>query len=138
MNKAYKMQHFDVRELIPPAMHSIFGGNGIRYIDIRLIANLNAVREWLDAPMTINNWHAGGGREESGLRLPGMKHYSKFSAHSFGMAFDAVGEGIDRARSAIIRGDLVLPYPCRIELGVNWLHMDVMNCLDEKVVTFSP
>lgn len=134
---SFEMSNFLVQELVPPLMYKRFGDAAIRYIDPRLIANLNSVRAWVAGPMTINNWHRGGPRVASGIRYPGSPSHSNFSAHSFGMAFDAVGFDVARVRKAIISSELVLPYPCRVELKVGWLHLDVMNYRHEHVETFN-
>ena len=136
MHSAYVMPNFIVQELVPRIMYSRFGPDAIRYVDTRLIANLNALREWLGTPITINSWHRGGNRQASGIRCYGMDYFSEYSAHSWGMAFDAVGFDAGMVRQALLTGELVLPFPCRIELGVSWLHLDVMNCGDDHVTTF--
>jgi hypothetical protein len=120
-------------------MYARFGDKAIRYIDPRLIAVLNVIRDYVGKPMTINNYKFGGNRTESGIRLGGGSHYRQFSAHSFGMAFDAVGDfDPDQLRLDIIEGRLVLPYPVRLEMGIGWLHVDVMNETEEPVIKFWP
>ncbi len=120
-------KQFVVQELVPPEMFKRFIDLSIRYVDPRLLVVLGEIREWLDRPMTINNWHTGGNREWSGIRTPDSPYYSKYSGHSWGMAFDAVGDwDAGMVRKAITSGQLKLSYPVRLESGVSWLHVDVM------------
>lgn len=136
----YKLNNFAVHELVPPETYDKFGDRGIRYIDPRLIGTLNAIRDYVNAPMTINDYRFGGSRVSSGLRLPGSKYHSLYSAHSYGMAFDAVGDfDYEALRKDIIeKGEELLPHPVRLEMDINWLHVDVMNASDKFVITFNP
>lgn len=138
MPDIYRLNNFVPQELVCPITFKRFGKNSIRYIDPRLISVLNVLRAEIDEPMTVNNWHIGGNFVGSGLRVHGSKHWSQFSAHSFGMAIDARGSEWDTevVRRAIIDGDIVLPHPVRVELDVSWLHIDVMNNTDSPVITF--
>jgi len=136
----YRLNNFQVHELVPPETYEKFGERAIRYIDPRLIANLNALRDYIGKPMMINDYEFGGNRKHSGLRLPDTKYHSVYSAHSYGMAFDAVGRfDYDEIREAILdQKEKLLPHPVRLEMDINWLHVDVMNETDEFVVTFHP
>ena len=90
--------------------------------------------------MVITDCGWGGNRRGSGLRLPGDSYHSVYSAHSFGMAFDAVGNfDYDQLREDIIsKKEIIVPHPCRLEMDINWFHIDVMNETDRHVITFSP
>mgnify|MGYP002628906326 FL=1 len=140
MSKYYELNYFKPYELVPPETHEKYGDKAIRYIDPRLIANLNAIRDYLGVPMVINDYEWGGKRKSSGLRLPGDSYHSVYSAHSFGMAFDAVGNfDYDQLREDIIsKKEIIVPHPCRLEMDINWFHIDVMNETDRHVITFSP
>ena len=132
------MQNFITQELIPPSLFQRYGDQSIRYFDIRILEVLERIREWVDAPMTINNWHRQGNRQWSGIRTPDSPYYSLGSAHSWGLAFDAVGDWEpDDVRAAILSEQLMLPHPVRLELGVSWLHVDVMNISGNRVETFN-
>ena len=131
--------NFSVQELVPQAFYERFGDSAIRYFDPRLLVVLGEIREYLDEPMTINNWSTEGQRNWSGLRTPGSPYFSLGSAHSWGMAFDAITDHPASAtREALLCGDLVLSYPVRIEMDITWLHVDVMNISDNPVEAFYP
>lgn len=139
LRSPYLLEHFRPQELIAPSLYRHFGEASIRYMDERLLAVLRILRVYIDAPMTINNWHNGGTRDECGIRLPGQPHYRVGSAHSWGMAFDAVGSwDADEVREDILLGRIEMPYPVRLEEGISWLHVDVMNVGNKPVEVFSP
>lgn len=61
------------------------------------------------------------------------------SAHCLGRGFDVTVSGMsaEDARQAIIKASDKLPYPIRLEDGVSWLHVDVMDlCNGQKVTLF--
>jgi len=132
------MKNFVVQELVPPSLYQLYGDQAIRYFDIRILEVLERIRECIDAPMVINNWHRQGNRQWSGIRTPDSPYYSLGSAHSWGLAIDAVGSWEpDDVRAAILSEQLMLPHPVRLELGVSWLHVDVMNISGNRVETFN-
>jgi hypothetical protein len=132
--------NFSVQELVPKAFYERFGDKAIRYFDPRILEVLSVIRTHVDSPMTINNWSSrGGNRQWSGLRTPDSPWYSEGSAHSWGMAFDSVmAYDVDDLRREIISGELVLPHPVRLELGISWFHIDVMNISKNPVEAFYP
>lgn len=135
---SYVPSNFVIQELIPPTFFHKYGNNAIRYIDPRICDVLSVVRDWIGKPMTINNWHTGGQRLWSGLRTADSPHYRSGSAHSFGQAFDAVGDwDANLVRQAILDGELILPHWVRLETNITWLHVDVM-AVQQKVETFKP
>jgi hypothetical protein len=131
--------YFKVHEVVPPELWDRYGELAIRYMDPRLLANLVALRKQINLPMTINNYRLNGDRTSSGLRTPESSHYSMGSAHSYGMAIDAVGPfNVKEVRQKLLDESIVLPYPCRIEMNVSWLHIDVMALGPVMVQTFNP
>lgn len=108
-------------------------------MDPRILAVTQSIRDWLGKPMSINTWYRHGDRNHSGLRLPDSPYWSAGSAHSYGMAIDAVGDwDAEDVREAIRSGELLLPAPVRLERDVTWLHIDVMNPTNEPVLEFDP
>lgn len=136
-----KSQHFNIREWVPPSVFEDRGEKAWMLIDPRLIVVMDSIREELDAPITINDWSWQGKRMWSGLRLPGSPYYSKYSQHSFGRAVDflAAGYTADEVRAVIRklfkRGKLPVK-GLRLELGVNWVHLDLANVIG--LVEFHP
>jgi hypothetical protein len=58
--------------------------------------------------------------------------------HGFGKAvdFNVVGMEAEEVRLWIKAHASELPYPCRLEKDVSWVHLDVMNNTDDKVLEF--
>lgn len=64
-----KSNYFSIKELVCKHVYDRYGEAATMFIDDRLIATLNTVREKiLRAPMTVNNWHLGGSFTQRGLR----------------------------------------------------------------------
>ena len=133
MIEARQAKHFHITELVPENVYEARGAKAWQLIDIRLIANIDALRSQINAPMTINNWYTGGNRTQSGLRIVGQPYYSPYSQHTFGRAVDMICS-IDakEIRRRLREKQIILPHPCVIEEfdkdgEISWLHMDVRN-----------
>ena len=144
MIKAYKAKYFDVREYVPEVVFKNRGEKAWELIDHGLIVNYDALRHQLGVPMTMNNWHTGGTRQESGLRIVGQPYYKPYSQHSFGRAGDTVCEiPASEIRRRIRDKEIVLPHPCVIEEfdskgnEISWFHMDCRNMSNEHVYFMS-
>ena len=129
--------YFKIQELVPPAVYADQGERAWRLIDSGLVYTLNCLRE-VHGPITVNNWHIGGPREWSGLRTPDSPYYSPGSYHSCGQAADCLfsNEPVTLVRTHILAFDK-FPLVGGIELDVSWLHVDVRQRRDGKIITFS-
>ena len=138
MIESYKAKHFTIEELVPEVVFNDRGQKAWQLIDHRLIANLNSLREQLGAPMTCNNWHTGGRRTQSGLRVIGQPFHTPYSQHTFGRAVDLICSiPANEIRRRIKEGVILLHHPSTFEDGVSWLHMDVRNN-DQHTYFFKP
>ena len=96
--------------------------------------------------MIINTWSSGGKFSQRGLRcnicdLVKSKTLSNrlyLSAHMQGTAvdFDVQGMSAEEVRKWIERNKVLLPYPIRLEEGVNWVHLDMRNDGSKGRVTY--
>ena len=128
MIKSYKALKFGIQELVPEKVYDERGERAWQLMDHRLIVNLDALRSQLKVPLTCNNWHLGGNRTQSGLRIVGQPHYRPYSQHSFGRAVDLVCEiPAEEIRRRIKEKIIILPHPATFENTGGWLHMDVRN-----------
>jgi len=129
------VKHFIIQELVPPPVYHERGDLAWELLDKRLLENLDSLRDQINEPITVNNWHLGGNRTQSGLRQYGMEYYRPYSQHSFGRAADCICHtSADKLRDMIMQGQIVLPHNVTIEMDVDWLHMDVRN--SERKVRF--
>jgi hypothetical protein len=134
-------QHFAIQELVPEEVFLARGQRAWQLIDNRLIENYDALREQLGTPITINDWTSGGNRSASGLRVPGMAHFSLYSMHTFGKAGDSVCSiPAQDIRNMIKAGEIEMPHPACFEEfdGMSWFHMDVRNFSNGHTYFFKP
>ena len=136
--KTYRVaKNLWLHEYIPEELYKKFCDKKPHYliglIDRRLILVDQFLRERF-GPVIINNWHIGGDREWSGIRVDGGEDYSFFSQHSYGRASDKLFMGVT---SDEVREDIKLNYTSMyrqlgltcIEAGVGWVHSDVRTLL---------
>ncbi len=143
-----KSPYFSIKELVCKHVYERYGEGAAMFLDDKLIETLNVIREQiLCAPMTVNNWHAGGNFTQRGLRCNICELVKNktdagrlyLSAHMLGKAVDCNADGMtaQEARRLIIDKQELLPYPIRLEDGVSWLHIDLYdNGKKEKVYLF--
>lgn len=138
-------QFFKIKELVCPEIYVRDGELAWRYLRTELIETLLIIRrDILKVPMIVNN----GTRTECGLRCNLSKEVLKYTnenklyvtAHLFGAAVDVVfteksGMTAEKARKLIKKNKNLLPYPIRIEKDVTWLHVDVYDNGDGKMIT---
>ena len=141
MIESYKCEYFRIEELVPPTVFAARGAKAWQQLDIRLLQNMDALREALGVSVTCNNWHTGGPREDSGLRLSSLTYNSPFSQHVYGRAGDTIcSVSADEIRADLRSGVIVLPHPASFEEfpDMSWLHMDVRNMTNEHAHFFLP
>lgn len=81
-------KHFDIEELVPPEIFNQFGARSAMFLDPRTGPLLDAIRELVMRPITINDWKEGGPFDERGFRMPDAKTGGRLSQHKFGRGFD--------------------------------------------------
>lgn len=133
-------KNFYLQEFVPLSMYEEEGERAIGAIDERIIISAQTLRDELGSPLSINTWHSGGERYESGLRVEGMTHYSRLSQHTYGRAVDIVSNKYlaQELREHILRNPRKYPYITRLEDKVSWLHMDLKNTNFGHVIMFEP
>lgn len=133
MTPAYTPQHFVMQEFLPRQLYEQLVRDGMLWkgwllIDERILRLADRLRDKLGS-LRINDWHAGGTRNESGLRLPGMATFKQTSQHSFGRAIDCVSPSLsgEDMRRVILSEPAAFPELTAMEKDVTWLHVDVRN-----------
>lgn len=123
-------QFFQIRELVCNHTHSEWGERAWQFLDTAYLACLLVIRrDILQLPMICNHDNA----YQRGLRCnlcQTVKDKTKLylSSHVLGQAGDFTVQGItaEEARSRIRNNAHLLPFPIRLEDGVDWLHFDVL------------
>ena len=136
-------KYFQVRELVCEHTFSKWGERSWQFLDTNFLRCLLIIRrDILQVPMTCN--HTGA--NQRGLRcnrcdLVKDKTSGYLSSHILGKAGDFTIQGMtaQEARSRIRNMANLLPCNIRMEVGVSWLHFDVLPQfgVDAKVYEFS-
>lgn len=87
-------KHFTVEEFVPKAIFDQYGASSKWFIDPKIVAIAEFIREEFELPVTINNWHTGGKFQERGYRVPTTPTGARYSQHRFGRAIDFNVKGI--------------------------------------------
>ena len=138
----YKCRYFDIKELVPPEVYYALGEKAWSLFDDRALITLDELREAFGA-CTVNDWSFGGKFTESGLRVADCKHYSQFSRHSFGAAFDCKFKDFtpQEVQEIIMADPTKFKHISRIESTnktLAWLHFDVGNFPHKGIHIFYP
>lgn len=136
--------YFDIDELVCEDVYNKFGADAFKFFDPRIIITINTLRDRIGKAIFINDWQAHGKFSERGLRCNlcetvKSKTELYMSAHCLGKGvdFDIQGLLAEEVRLWITANAKWWPYPIRLEKGVNWIHIDVMNNTDQKVYLFN-
>lgn len=138
--------YFGIKELVCPHVYETWGERAWQFLDEKILANLLFIREGIGKPIVVNNWAMGGQYTQRGLRCnccilcfeKTVLRKVYLTQHAFGKAVDfgVVGMEAEEVRLWIKTHASELPYPCRLEKDVSWVHLDVMNNTDDKVLEF--
>lgn len=121
---------FDVKELVCDHTYAKWGEKSWQFLATDYLHNLLVIRrDILQVPMVCNH----DGADQRGLRcnlcsLVFEQTEVYLSSHILGKAGDFTVQGMtaQEARSRIRNNAHLLPYPLRMEGGVNWLHIDTI------------
>lgn len=136
----YIPKYFRVYELVDKATYYQFGFKAFQFFNPLALQMIDGVREYFDAPVTINNWISGGDFQWRGLRTKACEVGGDYSLHRFGGAFDCDIKGLSahEARKRIMADKdhpLLKNINC-MEDGVNWLHIDVRNIASRILIVY--
>ena len=122
-------KNFILQEFVPPDVFAQFGDKAAWFIDPKVVAIAQWLRDHTGKSVTVNNWHTGGQYKESGLRSFLTRTGAAYSQHKFGRAADIkiLGMGGAEMRKIVDDNSAAL-----MELGLTtveldtptWLHVD--------------
>lgn len=137
VERAYIPKYFQLYELMPPELYTydMMVSEAARerafanFFDEKLLITIDVVREIIGLPLICNTWFQDGNRRNSGLRTMQCSVGAAQSQHKLGKAVDLICHKMsaEEMRQKIKANEDKLPYPIRIEDGVNWLHIDVKD-----------
>lgn len=123
--------YFKVKELVCPHCYQKFNERSWQFLDTDLLHVLLILRESIICKPMIVNYT---GHYQRGLRcnlcdLVKSKASVYLTMHSFGKAVDFTVPGMTakEVRQLIISEANLLPCNIRLEDGVSWVHLDVMQ-----------
>ena len=136
----YITENFMLQEFVSKEFYEVHKHKSLWFIDERIVATCQSLRDNLQIPLTINNWYWDGERNESGLRVPGMLNYSLYSQHTFGRAVDIISKRMsaEDMRKHIFFNKDIYPHIKAVERNVDWLHIDCRNTNQADIMFFNP
>jgi len=134
-------KYFSIKELVCKHCLKAFNERSWQFLQTELLHNLLIIRrDILKVRLTINY----GNQTQRGLRCnlcelvqdKTEKGEIYLSAHVNGAGLDLTPEGMtaEQARVKIKANAYLLPYPIRFEKSVTWLHFDVYDYLNGKMI----
>lgn len=137
MERMYIPKYFQLYELLPPELYTydMMVSEAARergfanFFDQKLLETIDVVREIIGLPLICNTWFQDGNRVASGYRTKTCSVGAENSQHKLGKAVDLICHKMsaEEMRQKIRTNEDKLPYPIRIEDGVNWLHIDTKD-----------
>lgn len=145
-----KSKYFKIQELVSKQTYEKYGEKSWIFLDERLILTLDALREYFNAPITVNNWLWGGNLQQRGLRTncdeivknKTLKNSLYVSQHCLGKAvdFNVKNHTVKDVYKVILENPKTFPYIKRIE-NINktptWVHIDTANTENENIIIFN-
>lgn len=134
------MKHFKLEELVDRTTFETLGNKAWSLFSEEVLFALDDFREYINAPVTVNDWARGGSMQWRGYRTP--KKAKEFGAahsqHAFTFkdglwiplcnAFDCTVKGYSapEARAEILahQDNELLKRITRLEANVSWVHLD--------------
>lgn len=122
-------KNFSLNEVMPRHIIDKYGEKSWEFIDIRILENIQAIRQYYKRAIYINNRKKG--LEYRGYDDGSYRGISSKSQHRFGRALDFTvsGYSAEQVRQDLLNGLAErLPHPdISIEDRVAWNHMDIRN-----------
>lgn len=139
-------KYFEIEELVCKHVYDKFGDDAWKFFDPRLLETLLWIREKLGKPIYVNNWQIGGDLSQRGLRCNRCalvkektrleKVYMSAHIQGMGIDFDVKGMSALQVRNWLKEHQEELPHAIRTEADVNWIHFDVRNNTNKKLIYF--
>jgi hypothetical protein len=134
---------FTLAEFVPPDILEMSPVNGIWFLDPRIIAIAQFIRDRYGKPVTINNYLSGGSYSLSGFRDPLSTVGALFSQHKFGRAIDVKVQGMTPQE---VRADIQENWPAFKAIGLTtieentptWTHLDCRHTGMQELFIVKP
>jgi len=129
----YVPKYFKPYEFVSEKLFKIYGDDSLLFVSDELKITMDAIREFFDVPIYINNCRIainsekfGGSFQNRGYRDPFTSVGAKLSQHKFGRAIDFHSPVIASStiRKQILENQNLFPHIHRMEKNVSWVHID--------------
>lgn len=141
--------YFEIQELVCKHVYDKFGESAWGFFDPRLLETLYVIRTKIGLPIYVNNWAIGGNLSQRGIRctvcslvrekVDLRKVYMSTHMQGNGIDFDVKGMTPNEVRQWIVKNQILLPYPVRLEddeSAPTWCHLDLRTDGKQGKVTF--
>jgi len=139
--------YFNLQEFVCPHVFTKYGIFAWNFLDPRLVELMNVIRAKIGKAIYVNNWADGGNYDERGLRCIQCSIVKKkieenelyMSGHLLAKAndFEVLGLLAEEVREWLIIHKNWWPYSFRLEGKVSWVHLDLYNNTDNKIILFN-
>jgi hypothetical protein len=135
---------FRLEELVDCQSFKDFGEGCWSFFPQDSLDMLHGIRTYFNIPITVNNWHSGGGLSFRGYRGPSCTIGAPLSYHKRGMAFDFDVKGMTaeqvRTEIKMHQDDPLLALVQRMEKKVTWCHADTAPLKEgqTRIYLFNP
>lgn len=146
-------KYFLTQELVGKYTYKKHGNRSWKFFSTEALNMLLIIREGLNKPITVNNWHKKGRFSQRGLRSNMQNIFRQMfwsrklylSGHVLGEAFDfdVKGMSANDVRKWILDNDNLFPFKIRLESKkrgkfINWVHIDcIQEVKNPKVYLFN-
>ena len=143
-------QNFVLKEFIDEKTYKKWGNASLWFIDPKIVAIAQLVRDRLKLPVTINNWSGGGQYHYSAFDPPsgGYRKATSLSQHRLGRGVDLKILSLPNKGADAIRKDIIDNYELYKEVGLTtiedkkyaptWCHCDVRWTNQETLKIVKP
>lgn len=142
-------EFFKLGEFVSGDVLDKYGDRAWDFLDTNMLDAILIIRRLADKPITVNTWLTGGKFSQRCLRentcqIVEDKTFADsiyLSAHVLGKAidFDISGMDADAARMFIHSISSHFTFKIRLEAGVSWVHLDVIDTpKNPKIYEFLP
>lgn len=140
----YKPKYFEIQELVDMQTYAKFGNNALMLLNPIALQGIDDLREYINTPLIINNWHTGGSYQFSGFRPMDCTKGAKYSQHRLGNAFDIKPQGMSAGElyNIILENQdhkLLTSIKAMEDISntPSWVHVDFRN-IEDRIRIFKP
>lgn len=119
-----------VKQVVPPSMWELFGVQALDKMDQRICEFIEEFREYVDVPLTANDWSWGGRFSQRGVR--DYKQYGTHEKMAKSRSDHITGRAIDLVSSSLTAHELRVKFIEKEQYwfekyGINFIEVGTLN-----------